>query len=188
MSARKKRQQWVSPKVEQLLDLFLAAAGEIDRQYAIGGALAMGAHGYRRHTDDVDAYVHYKDRVDWIQALRGQGLTVTPLFAGVHYVAFLPEHNDPEIRIDLLVPAEDPDLSAVEVPDSSTISDRPVEVWPIDLLVIAKFRSTRIEDNADVAKMFELGLFKPDSVRRIMLHMGEKTLANRFWKKYGGGR
>lgn len=187
MSARKKK-QWVSPKVEQLLDLFLAAAGEVERPYAIGGALAMGAHGYRRQTDDVDAYVHYRDRVDWIRALRGQGLTVTPLFAGVHYVAFLPEHNDPEIRIDLLVPAEDPDLSAVEVPDSATIADRPAEVWPVDLLVIAKFRSTRIEDNADVAKMFELGLFDPKSVLLIMRHMGEKLLAKKFWKKYGGER
>src|SRR5271157_3543045 len=122
MSARRKS-EWISPKVAELLDLFLAAAAEIDRPYAIGGALAMGAHGYRRHTDDVDAYVVYEDRGDWIRALRERGLTVTPLFTGVHYVAYLPEHNDPEIRIDLLVPAEDPDLSAVEVPDSAVIVD-----------------------------------------------------------------
>ena len=182
MSASKR---WVSAEVEQLLDLFLAAATEINRPYAIGGALAMGVHGYRRHTDDVDAYVNHADRVEWVRALRKQGLTVTPLFSGVHYIALLPKHNDPEIRIDLMVPAEDPDLSAIEVPDSATIADRAVEVWPLDLLVIAKFRSTRSDDRSDVDRMFELGLFSPKSVRSIMLHMDEMSLARRFWKKYG---
>lgn len=183
-----RNKSWVSHEVQQLLDLFLAAAATIGRPYAIGGALAMGAHGYRRHTDDVDAYVNYKDRGEWVRALRARGLTVTPLFAGVHYAAFLPEHGDPEVRIDLLVPAEDPDLSAIEVPDSATIADRPVEVWPVDLLVVAKFRSTRPEDRADVGKMFERGLFNPKSVRTIMRRMGETALAERFWKKYGGGK
>jgi len=185
---RRPSADWIAPKVAQLLDLFLAAAKEVDRPYAIGGALAMGVHGYRRNTDDVDAYVEYKDRIEWVRALRDQGLTVAPLFTGVHYVAYLPKHNDPEIRIDLLVPAEDPDLSAVEVPDSATIAGRHVEVWPVDLLVIAKYRSTRPEDNADVGKMFERGLFDSAAVRRIMIHMGETSLAQRFCKQYGGGR
>lgn len=179
---------WVQPRVEQLLDLFLAAAAEIGKPYAVGGALAMGVHGYRRATDDVDVYVNHEDRVEWIRALRRQGLTVTALFAGVHYIALWPPHNDPEIRIDLLVPAEDPDLSAIEVPDSATIADRSVEVWPLDLLVISKFRSTREEDHADVVKMFERGLFDPKSVCTIMRHMGETALAVQFWRKYGGGQ
>ena len=180
--------KWISPEVEQLLDLFLAAADEIGRPYAIGGALAMGAHGYRRHTDDVDAFVIHEDRVEWIRALRKQGLIVTPLFSGIHYIAQLPNQEDPEVRIDLLVPADDPDLSAVEVPDSTTIANRAAEVWPIDLLVIAKFRSTRDKDHADVDEMYDRGLFDPESVRSIMIHMDEKALARRFWKKYGGNR
>jgi hypothetical protein len=184
----RKQSGWISPEVTELLDLFLAVAAEVDRPYAIGGALAMGAHGYRRHTDDVDAYVNYDDRGAWVRALRARGLTVTPLFAGVHYVAMLPEQTNPEIRIDLLVPADDPDLSAIEVPDSMTIADRTVEVWPVELLVIAKFQSTRDEDHADVDKMFERGLFDPRSVCVIMRRMDEDVLAQQFWKKYGGDR
>jgi hypothetical protein len=180
MSASKR---WVSAEVEQLLDLFLAAATEINRPYAIGGALVMGVHGYRRHTDDVDAYVNHVDRVEWVRALRKQGLTVTPLFSGVHYIALLPEHNDPEIRIDLMVPAEDPDLSAIEVPDSATIADRAVEVWPLDLLVIAKFRSTRSGDRSDVDRMFELGIFNPKSVRSIMLRINETSSGETILEK-----
>lgn len=183
-----RRDHWISPKVRELLDRFLAAAASVDKPYAIGGALAMGVHGYRRHTDDIDAYVRHEDRITWVRALRAQGLTVTPLFAGVHYVALLPEHDDPEIRIDLLVPAEEPDLSAIDVPDSRAIADRQAEVWPVDLLVVAKYRSTRQDDNADVAKMFERGLFDPASVRRVMLHMGERQLAKKFWREYGGGK
>jgi hypothetical protein len=183
-----RKSEWISHEVQQLLDLFLSAAAAVGRPYAIGGALAMGAHGYRRQTDDVDAYVNYKDRGEWVRALRERGLTVTPLFAGVHYAAFLPEHGDPEIRIDLLVPAEDPDLSAIEVPDTATIANRLVEVWPVELLVVAKFRSTRPDDRADVGKMFERGLFNPKSVRSIMHNMGEIALAQKFWKKYGGDK
>ena len=62
-----RNKSWVSHEVQQLLDLFLAAAATVGRPYAIGGALAMGAHGYRRHTDDVDAYVNYKDRGEWVR-------------------------------------------------------------------------------------------------------------------------
>jgi len=177
---------WLSSDVCQLLDVFLAAAADVGRPYAIGGALAMGAHGYRRHTNDVDVFVNHKDRGEWIRALRARGLTVVPLFAGVHYAAYLPDNKDPEVRLDLLVPAEDPDLSAIEVPDTATIANRTVDVWPIDLLVVAKFRSTRKEDRADVGKMFERGLFDPKSVRSIMRTIGETDVAKRFWKKYGG--
>jgi Nucleotidyl transferase of unknown function (DUF2204) len=186
MASRKS--EWVSPAVQELLDLFLAAATETGKPYAIGGALAMGAHGYRRNTDDVDAFVQHKDRIEWMRALKKQGLVVSTLFAGVHYVARLPDEPDPNIRIDLLVPAEDPDTSAVEAPDLSMIADRQVEIWPIELLVITKFRSTREKDNADVAEMFELGLFDSEIVRSIMLHMNETSLARRFWKKYGGDK
>ena len=182
------KSDWVSLEVVKLLDLFLAAAVVTGRPYAIGGALAMGVHGYRRHTNDVDAYVTFEDRGEWIRALRTQGLMVTPLFSGVHYVATLPEQSNPEIRIDLLVPADDPDLSAIHMSSSAMIADRRVEVWPIDPLVIAKFRSTRDEDRADVDKMFERGLFDPKSVRLFISRMSEPELAQDFWKKYGDDR
>ncbi len=146
----------------------------------------MGAHGYHRHTDDVDAFVEYDVRGKWFRALKEQGLTIAPVFTGVHYIAYLPKHQNPDIRIDVLLPAEDPDVSAIMVPESGTIAERPAEIWPLDLLVIAKFRAKRPKDRADVDEMYERGLFDPVSVRNIMLHMQEESLASSFWKKYGG--
>jgi len=178
--------QWLAPSVETLLDIFLTAATDIDRPYAIGGALAMGAHGFRRHTADVDAFVLLEDRGAWFRALKERGLTIKPLFSGVHYEAT--HHYYPETAIDLMMPAEDPDLSAVEAPDEGVVAGREVAIWPISLLVIAKFRSTRDKDRADVTELWERGLFDPAHVRRIMLYMDEKALAARFWKKYGGAR
>jgi hypothetical protein len=104
----------------------------------------------------------------------------------VQYEATLP--NDPDVHIDLLLPAEDPDLSAVEAPEESEIASRTADVWPVSLLVIAKFRSKREKDRADVEEMYERGMFDPKEVRTIMLHMGEKVLAQRFWLKYGRTR
>jgi hypothetical protein len=186
--AKTPSRDWLAPHVAELLDVFLAVAKELDLPYAIGGALAMGAHGYRRHTDDIDAYVEHKYRGRWIRTLREHGLTVAPLFGGVHYVAQFPDENDPEIRIDLLVPADDPDLSAIEVPDASQIAGRPVEIWPLELLVVSKFQSTREKDHEDVDAMSERGLFDPKAVHRILLHMDEPALARKFWREYGSHR
>lgn len=36
----------------------------------IGGGLAVAAHGYRRNTDDVDAFFHYNDRRKVLAAIR----------------------------------------------------------------------------------------------------------------------
>ena len=179
---------WIDPNVEILLDTFLDAARELKLSYAIGGALAMGAHGYRRHTSDVDAYVVYGEHGQWLRALRTRGLIVEPLFRGVQYIAQLSRQSDPAERIDVLVPAGDPEMSAIEVPDSGIIANRPAEIWPVSLLVIAKFRSDRPKDQVDVEEMFDRGLFDPSEVRTVMMHMDEPELADDFVKKFGGKR
>lgn len=152
MASRKKKRKlgskqvddqmpWLDPRARDLLDLFLDAAQQVAKPYAIGGAVAMASHGFIRQTRDVDAYVDYEDRAVWLRALRERGLSVEPLVTGIHYIAYLPEHGDPELRIDVMVPADDPDVSAVAVPDKVTLAGRTLEVFPIDLLVIAKYQS-----------------------------------------------
>ena len=149
----------------------------------------MGVHGFRRHTADVDAFIAYEDRVEWIRSLRALGLSVVSLFTGVQYRAMLPGltgEEDP--HIDLLVPAEEPGLSAVDAPKLSKIDGYDAAVWPISLLVVAKFDSNRDKDHADVSQMYERGMFDPVEIRAIMLLMNDKPLARRFWLKYGGVR
>ncbi len=189
MAIRKKNSDgWLAPETDLMLRTVLEVAADTGLPYAIGGALAMGAHGYRRHTDDVDTFVMYDDRVEWIRAFRARGLVVVTRFAGVQYKVTLPGAKEDEACIDLLVPAEDPDLSAVEAPEEGKIGGYPAEIWPLDLLVIAKFRSARDKDRGDFKELYERGMFDPQRIRTIMLHMGDKLLAQRFWLKYGARR
>ena len=156
------------PRVKKLLRTFLAMAKEVRRPYAIGGALSMSAHGYSRETKDVDAFLLERDRLTWLRAARKHGLTVDNIFGHIHYIAFFPKDGDARIRIDMLFPAAEPDLSAVEHPTKGTIGGVKARVFPVELLAIAKFISDRPEDNRDFATMFNLGLFEPATVRAIL--------------------
>ena len=109
---------------------------------------------------------------------------MSPFFAGVHYIAQLPRETDPEVRIDLLVPSDEPETSAVQAPEEGIVLGRPdVSIFPLDLLVIAKFQSNREKDRADVDEMYERGLFDPVKVQRIIKHF-DPRLAFRFSRKY----
>jgi hypothetical protein len=155
-------------------DLLRAAveAGSASGAYAIGGAVAMAAHGYARYTSDVDLFVDEDSRAKVLRALRAQGLSVEPVFEGIHYVARRPGALDPELRIDVLVPYDDPDWSAVAAPDEATISGLTFSVFPPELLVLSKFYGV---DNpqylADIFKMHHRGAFNATLARRYLSEM-----------------
>jgi hypothetical protein len=149
------------------------------KPYAIGGALAMSAHGYVRQTTDVDAFVLLEDRLEWLRAARAVGLTVDEVFSKVHYIAFLPKHRDPRVRIDLLFPAGEPELTAVEYPVPARIGGILADVFSIDLLAMAKFQSDRPEDARDFDRMFNLGMLDPVQLRRIIASI-DRDEAKRF--------
>lgn len=172
-------------RVRDLLVRFLGAARQTGKPYAIGGALAMSAHGYTRQTTDVDAFVLYADRGLWGNALRAQGLSFSPVFPGVHYTAGNPAHASLDIRIDLVVPADDPELSAVECPEKGEIGGIHADVFPMSLLVIAKSLSERDVDHADVDAMYERGLFDPREVARVMRRVDSRA-AKLFLRRYAG--
>lgn len=171
------------PRVRNLLVRFLRAADVVQKPYAVGGALAMAAHGYTRQTQDVDAFLQYADRALWFRALRQQEFSVIPVFSGVHYIAFDPKHKTPEVRIDLLLPAEDPELSAVEAPERGQVGNVPVDIFPLELLVISKFLSDRENDHRDVDAMYERGLFVPADIAATLRHI-DADAAVRFLRRY----
>jgi hypothetical protein len=136
--------------------------------YAIGDAFAMRAHGYARYTSDIDVFVLEDHRVPTLRALRGVGLTIEPVFAPHHFIAYLPEHNDPQVRIDVLFPVTEPELSAIESPKRASFAGVDVNVFPITLLVASKFYSDRPEDHHDIAAMLNRGMFDPIEVRQVI--------------------
>jgi hypothetical protein len=170
--------------VKELLEKFLRAAKEVDRPYAIGGALAMAAYGYTRQTSDVDAFLAEGDISAWARALRAQGLRVDRVVSGIHYVATVPDHPA-DVRIDLLLPSDDPEWSAVQAPQTANIGGVRAEVFPVALLVAAKFQSDREQDRADVAAMHEHGLFDPRQVLKVLRAMNDDELADEFRERYG---
>jgi hypothetical protein len=180
----KRKQPWpYDIRLKELLVAFLKAAKRTGKPYAIGGSLAMSAHGYTRNTTDIDAFLLEADRLDWIRALRAQGLTIDSIFRGHHYIAFYPHHGDPRIRIDLLFPAGEPELSAVEYPDTSKIGAFTVAVFPLDLLVVAKFLSDVPEHQRDFDTMFNLGLVDPQRVKRILTSIEPASIVRVFNKR-----
>ena len=156
----------LDPRLVDLIERAHRALEPLGVPYAVGGALAMAAHGYERQTSDLDVFARFKDRGAVLRALREQGLEVEPLFGGVHYIAYDPAHRDPRIRIDVLVPQEQPFLSALRRPVRAEIAGREMNVFPLVALVAAKAQSDRPEDHGDVAAMHERGMFNPKEVAR----------------------
>lgn len=178
-------EQWpFDPRVRDLLERFLRASKKVDSPYAIGGALAMAAHGYSRQTSDVDVFLEHGKVAAWSRALREECLCVERVVGGIHYVATAPEYPA-SVRIDLLFPFDDPEWSAVQFPEKGSIAGVRAEVFPVALLVAAKFQSSRESDHADVEALYELGLFDPKAVVKVFRAMGDEELAESFWVKYG---
>ena len=108
----------LDPRTQSLLELVAETIDTLGVDYAVGGAVAMAAYGYRRNTSDVNLFAHEDDQPRILRALRAGGATeIEEVFRPFHYVARNPEHDNPEIRIDVLFPASDPELSAIEFPE-----------------------------------------------------------------------
>jgi hypothetical protein len=154
--------------VFELVQIIERAVPPLGVSYAIGGAVAMNVHGYRRHTDDVDLFVGEQDRPTVLRALRAAGLVTAAMMAPYIYIAKLPNETDPNIRIDVLVPEDDPELSAIEMPAFAKILDTELRIFTAEMLALSKFYSERPEDHRDLQKMWELGLLDVTELRRLL--------------------
>ncbi len=163
-----KKSHQVTPNVARLIAAMAEALEPLKVPYAVGGAVAMSAHGVRRHTDDVDVFALDEDRPKVLRALRAAGLRIVEVMSPFHYAAYLPDVDDPEVRIDVLFPAGEPELSAVEYPARAEIGGVEFNVFALELLVATKFYSDRVKDELDIARMYESGVFEPATVRALI--------------------
>ena len=135
--------------------------------YAIGGAVAMGFHGFARYTADLDLFARTEDRFAVFQSLRKAGLVVEEVVDPWLYSARLP--GETEVRVDILFPEDALERRAIRDPDLVTVERlKGVRIFPANLLAAAKFRSDRPKDASDLEGMWRLGLFDPDSVARTL--------------------
>lgn len=164
----------VDPKVLELLNAVHEVIEPMGIDYAIGGALAMAAAGYARHTKDVDLFVTERDRHKVLIAFRRAGYTVSPVFDPHHYAVYLPgDIEDPDVRIDVMIPAGEPDLSAISYPSvvALTKGGDTFNVVEPNLLAVMKYLSDREKDDDDLKAMFRHGTFDPVNVRAIVVYL-----------------
>ena len=125
----------MNPKVKRMLLKSATALVGADLPHAFGGAIAMAAWGYSRETQDVDVFVNQSDTHEVLRVLREAGFQIVPVMEPFHYAGYLGRVKDPEERIDILFPADDPDWSAVQAPESKPLAGRSIEVFPLVLLI-----------------------------------------------------
>lgn len=154
-------------------DLFALIAPTLKKlkvDYAVGGAVAMAAHGYVRDTTDLDVFFKSEDANKVLSAFRKKFRVGT--FMEPYHYAIQPDLREPDVRVDLLFTSDDLERDAVEFPDRAQIVSNKkklsVDVFPLDVLVAAKLVSDRTKDHADVLLLYQRGLFEPKKVRLIL--------------------
>ena len=170
---------------KEMLQFVLDASARAGVPTAIGGGLAVAAHGYRRDTSDVDAFFHDKDRSKVMSVVRksvGPRDFVEELDPS-HFIV-IPEGNSPDERIDLMFAVEDPEASAIEMSVEKTCLGITTPVFRANLLVAAKFLAGREDpkDALDISSLLRRGAYEVEDVQRLLVHMGFEEAAREFPK------
>lgn len=156
-------------KLKRFVEDVVAAAAAADTAYAIGGGVAVRAHGYKRETSDVDAFFPAEAKPAVLRYFRQMGYSVEGVMRPFMYVAIPEDATNIEERVDLLFPETDPEISAIEMAQSWRVEGVAARVFPSELLALTKLvYSDRWQDVADVAELLELGAFDPKEARRLL--------------------
>ena len=164
----------------EAIDFYLTEASKLDPEwYAIGGAIAQIPCGYSRATSDVDVFLSENYVPKAMRSLRERGFKIREIFDGIHYTAHHPQYADlyPEVRMDLLVPFDDPEWSAVQAPNTAEIAGSVVSVFPPALLALTRFYSEQPRHLQDLAAMINVGGFSLEEARSILQRTDPERLS-----------
>jgi hypothetical protein len=168
--------------LEEMLRVATKTAKKARAKMGIGGGIAVGAHGYRRYTQDVDAFFHFDDRRKVLAALR----SVAPDYKieslhDSHWIA-IPPNAETDERIDLLFATGDPEESAIEMSKPQTVQHVSAPVFPIDMLIVTKYLASRddAKDWLDIYALHQRGAFEISQVVKRLKQMGLTTDATEF--------
>jgi hypothetical protein len=155
----------------ETLSRFVTATTTAEIPVAIGGGVAVNAYGVKRETTDVDAFLRDEDRPAIWSALREAGFRIGKIQPPFHYIAMLPGVDDPDIRVDLLFPVGEPELSAIDSPVPMEVWSVEAPVFPVTLLVLSKLIAIAdspergVKDRADLEELYNVGAFEPEAIR-----------------------
>lgn len=170
---------------EDLLRYILDVARLADVKVSIGGGIAVNTHGYRRDTADVDAFFHLADRqkvVRAIQKMSGSDSEIRLEEIDPSHWILVPEGNSPDERIDLMFATGDPEESAIEMAVTKTYHGIAIPVFPVELLVAAKYLAGREDpkDALDIYSLWRRGAYDTASITALLSQMGWSEDAEKF--------
>lgn len=132
-------------KVKKALD-------DLEADWAVGGAVAMAAHGYTRETADVDVFIGDDVREELLARLAAdESLDVIELMAPFHY-GVVQKGGSTAARLDLLFPALGIESLAVMAARRASVFGESIPIWPLPHIVAAKLVTDPQVDPARAAK------------------------------------
>jgi len=146
----------------------------MDTEWAIGGAEAMAAHGYQRETLDVDFFIGDDAREELLATLERRRLPVITVLEGVHY-AVTPNLKQDDVRIDLLFPSDEPEVTAIWKPTDAVIADEKVPVIRLEYIVASKLLTDPAsergqKDAGDLSELHRRGMIDGPTVLEVLNH------------------
>jgi hypothetical protein len=183
---------------KSLARIFELCAEELDAakaDWAIGGAHAMGVHGYARATSDVDLFVADEAREALLARLESEGYPVQDVFPPSHHAVAPPGSRDPDVRVDLLFPALGVESLALLAAKRHRFGNRRYPVIPLEHVVALKLqvdpefeRDRHAKDLHDLHALRERGLIDIERVRRVLDDVGDPDARGRLRTLMAGRR
>lgn len=182
------------PKVKRLT---VICAGELDRldaDWAIGGAVAMAAHGFERATMDIDLFIGDDVREEFLARLEQRGLDAEPLFEPSHY-SLVPDRAVEDVRVDLLFPASAPETLAIMAARRENVAGKELPVWPLEHIAAAKFMTDphidpvrARKDAADLEELRVRGMLDVARIERVLDDCRDAAARERLFDLVGRHR
>jgi len=165
-----------------MLRLILKASKKAGVKMAIGGGLAANAHGFRRETDDVDAFFHYADQRKILRALDKLAPDYVIEQIDPSQWMAVPPGAEANERIDLLFASGDPEESAIEMSEPGRYHGIEAPMFAVDWLVVSKYLAEREEakDILDIYTLHKRGAFDVEDIVTRLRQMGMEADAERF--------
>lgn len=176
----------MDPDVKRILRKAVPALEAAKVSYAVGGGVALEAYGYRRSMEDVDIFLSPDQSAPALEAIALAGFAIEPVLAPNRYAAFETKRGrvaDPSIRLNLTFPLDDPEHAAILAPESHRVGGTVAKVFPLVLLVAAKWYANRPEDDLDFEALLGRGLLPMPAVQAYLCSIDDQDGAAQFERR-----
>jgi hypothetical protein len=159
----------------------------LDADWAVGGAVAMAAHGYTRETADVDLFIGDDVREELLARLAADdSLDLIELMEPFHY-GVVEKGAATDARLDLLFPSLGIESLAVMAADRAPVFGESMPVWPLHHIVAAKLvTDPRVDparaakDAQDLRELRDRGLIDAARVHELLEDVGDRGARRRL--------